>query len=238
MPHKNLVTIYGCATYQKEFLLVHEYMSNGTLAAHIDGQISESKTTLNWPNRLDIAIDIANALDHLHHNGIVHRNVKSHNIFLDINFCAKLANFHQSKKLDVETHVTRDIIGTGGYIDPELVSKGLLCVKNDVYSFGVVLCELMSSKLAEYYIQNEEEIATLLYTKVENQTLVEMLDPRLGFKSDIRINKMMADTAELAFWCLQCPQELRPDMEQVLETLNGIKQGRYEINPIQGMYKL
>jgi serine/threonine protein kinase len=214
-------------------------MSNGTLATHIQGQISESGTTLNWPNRLEIAIDIANALDYLHYHGIVHRNVKSHNIFLDINFSAKLANLHQSKKLDVEaTHVTRDLIGTGGYIDPELVSKGLLCVKNDVYSFGVVLCELMSSKLAEYYIQNEEEIATLLYTKVENQTLVEMLDLRLGFKSDIRINKMMVDTAELAFWCLQCPQELRPDMEQVLETLNGIKQGRYEINPIQGMYKL
>jgi serine/threonine protein kinase len=236
MPHKNLVTIYGCATYQKEFLLVHEYMSNGTLATHIQGQISESGTTLNWPNRLEIAIDIANALDYLHYHGIVHRNVKSHNIFLDINFSAKLANLHQSKKLDVEaTHVTRDLIGTGGYIDPELVSKGLLGVKNDVYSFGVVLCELVSSKLAKYYIQNEEEtLGTILCTKVENQALDKLLDPRLGFESDIKINKMMTATAELAFWCLQCPQELRPDMEQVLETLNGIKQGRYEINPIKG----
>ncbi|KAK2451556.1 LEAF RUST 10 DISEASE-RESISTANCE LOCUS RECEPTOR-LIKE PROTEIN KINASE 1.2 [Trifolium repens] len=235
MPHKNLVTIYGCATYQKEFLLVHEYMSNGTLATHIQGQISESGTTLNWPNRLEIAIDIANALDYLHYHGIVHRNVKSHNIFLDINFCAKLANLHQSKKLDVEaTHVTRDLIGTGGYIDPELVSKGLLGVKNDVYSFGVVLCELVSSKLAKYYIQNEEEtLGTILCKKVENQALDELLDPRFGFGSDIKINKMMTATAELAFWCLQCPQQLRPDMEQVLETLNGIKQGRYEINPIK-----
>ncbi|GAU38139.1 hypothetical protein TSUD_145160 [Trifolium subterraneum] len=100
--------------------------------------------------------------------------------------------------------------------------------------FGVVLCELVSSKLAKYYIQNEEEtLGSLLCTKVENKALVELLDPKLGFQSDIKINKMMTATAELAFWCLQCPQELRPDMEQVLEALNGIKQGRYEINPIK-----
>ncbi|XP_058722469.1 probable LRR receptor-like serine/threonine-protein kinase At1g07560 isoform X1 [Vicia villosa] len=235
MPYKNLVTIYGYSTHQKEFLLVHEYLSNGTLATHIKGQPSDSRTTLTWPNRLDIAIDIASALNYLHYKGIVHRNVKSNNIFLDINFCAKLGNFHLSKKLVVEaTDVTRDLIGTSGYIDPELVSKGLLSVKNDVYSFGVVLCELVSSMLAEYYVHNEEEsLATFLMTKVENQALVELLDPNLGFQSDVKIDKMMTATAELAFWCLQCPQELRPNMEQVLESLNGIKQGRYELSPIK-----
>ncbi|KEH26992.1 tyrosine kinase family protein [Medicago truncatula] len=235
MPYKNLVTIYGYATHQKESILVQEYVSNGTLAAHIQGRISDSGTSLTWLNRLDIAIDIANALEYLHYNGIVHRNVKSPNIFLDINFCAKVGNLYLSKKLDIgSTHATRDLIGTSGYVDPELVSKGLLGVQNDVYSFGVVLCELLSSMLAEYYIQNEEEnLATILCTKLENQTLVELMDLRLGFKSDIKITKMMTATAELAFWCLKCPQELRPNMEQVLETLHGIKQGRYEINPIK-----
>lgn len=236
MPYKNLVTIYGYSTHQREFLLVHEYLSNGTLATHIKGQPSDSRTTLTWPNRLDIAIDIASALNYLHYKGIVHRNVKSNNIFLDINFCAKLGHFHLSKKLVVEaTDVTRDMIGTSGYIDPELVSKGLLSVKNDVYSYGVVLCELVSSMLAECYVHNEEEtLATFLMTKVENQALVELLDPNLGFQSDVKIDKMMTATTELAFWCLQCPQELRPNMEQVLESLNGIKQGRYELNPIKG----
>lgn len=174
-------------------------------------------------------------MDYLHYNGIVHRNVKSNNIFLDKNFCAKVGNFHLSKKLVVEaTDVTRDLIGTSGYIDPELVSKGLLSVKNDVYSFGVVSCELVSSMLAEYYIHNEESLATFLMTKFENQALVELLDPNLGFQSDVKIDKMMTATAELAFWCLQCLQELRPNMEQVLEALNCIKQGRHELNPIKG----
>ncbi|KAJ1399252.1 Serine-threonine/tyrosine-protein kinase, catalytic domain [Sesbania bispinosa] len=238
MPHKNLVSIYGCSTHHKESLLVHEYLSNGTLAAHLQGTIAESRI-LPWLTRLNIAIDTANALDYLHYNGIIHRDVKSSNILLDINSCAKIANFHLSWKLPEgvsvdNTHVTSDIIGTCGYIDPDYVSKGFLNVKNDVYSFGVVLCELMSSKLAEYWVQSEEDsLATLLSTKVENQALLELLDPRLNFQSEIKMTQMITATAELASRCLQCPLELRPSMEQVLETLNGIKQGKYETSPMK-----
>lgn len=230
--------IYGCATHQKEYLLVHEYLPNGTLAAELQGKALE-RGILPWPTRLDIAVDTASALDYLHYNGIIHRNVKSSNIIFDRNFCAKVANFHLSRKLPegdpaYETHVTGDIIGTCGYVDPEYVLKGLLSMKNDVYSFGVVLCELVSSMLAEHWIWNEEDsLATLLSKNFENQALEELLDPRLGFQSDPKIKQMMTATAELAFQCLQCPQELRPNMEQVLQTLNGIKQGRYETNPYE-----
>ncbi|KAJ1387750.1 Serine-threonine/tyrosine-protein kinase, catalytic domain [Sesbania bispinosa] len=238
MPHKNLVSIYGEAIHQKESLLVQEYLSNGTLAAHLQGKIAESRT-LPWLTRLDIAIDTANTLDYLHYNGIIHRDVKSRNIFLDMNFCAKIANLHLSQKLPEgvpidATHVTRDIIGTCGYIDPEYVSKGFLNVKNDVYSFGVVLCEIVSSMLAEYWIQNEvDSLATILSTKVEDQALLEFFDPGLGFQSDLKIKQMMIATAELASQCLQCPLGLRPSMEQVLQTLNGIKQGKYETSPMK-----
>ena len=102
-------------------------------------------------------------------------------------------------------------------------------VKNDVYSFGVVLCELLSSTLAKDWFLNEEDnIATVLSKKMENQALVELLDRRLGFDSNLKIKQVMTATAELAFMCMKCPQELRPNTEQVLEILNGIKPGRIE----------
>ena len=102
----------------------------------------------------------------------------------------------------------------------------------------VVLCELLSSKLAKYWVLNEEEnLATLLNRKIENQALVELLDPRLGFQSNLKIKSMMTATAELAALCMQCPQDLRPNMEHVLEILNGIKQGRYETNSIKGIIR-
>ncbi|CAJ1951989.1 unnamed protein product [Sphenostylis stenocarpa] len=213
LPHKNIVSIYGYASHNEQSLLVHEYISNGNLAAHLKSE--DGNSTQSWLTRLDVAIDIANAVDYLHYYGIIHRNVKSSNILLDVNFSAKLANLHLSCKLPAgvpvyATHVTNDIIGTCGYIDPEYLKKGQLSVKNDVYSFGVVLCELLSSKLAKYWVLNEEDnLATLLSRKIER--------------------------SELALLCMKCPQELRPSMEQVLEILNGIKQGRHETNTTKAL---
>ncbi|XP_029125182.1 LEAF RUST 10 DISEASE-RESISTANCE LOCUS RECEPTOR-LIKE PROTEIN KINASE-like 1.1 isoform X4 [Cajanus cajan] len=235
LPHKNIVSIYGCASHNEESLLVHENLSNGNLAAYLQREIA-GNSTLPWLTRLDIAIDIANALDYLHYYGIIHRNVKSSNILLDVNFCAKVAGLHLSRKLPdgvpiSATHVTSDRVGSRGYIDPEYLTKGQLSVKNDVYSFGVVLCELLSSKLAKYWVLNEEDnLATLLSRNIESYALMEMFDPRLGFQSDLKTMHMMTATAELAFLCMQCPQELRPNIEEVLEILDTLKQGRYETN--------
>ncbi|RDX75588.1 LEAF RUST 10 DISEASE-RESISTANCE LOCUS RECEPTOR-LIKE PROTEIN KINASE-like 1.2, partial [Mucuna pruriens] len=240
LPHKNIVSIYGCTSHHEESLLVHEYLSNGNLAAHLQSEKDEN-ITLPWLTRLNIAIDIANALDYLHYYGIIHRNVKSSKILLDVNFCAKLANLHLSRKLPDgipvdATHVTSDRVGSSGYMDPEYLTKGQLSVKNDVYSFGVVLCELLSSMLAKCWVLNDEDsLATLLIKKVENQALVEVLDPRLGFQSNLQIKRMLTATAELAILCMKCPQESRPNMEQVLEMLDGIKQGRYETNSIKAL---
>ncbi|BAU02750.1 hypothetical protein LR48_Vigan10g027200 [Vigna angularis] len=235
LPHKNIVSIYGCTSHREEPLLVHEYLSSGNLAAHFRGEKDEN-IALPWLKRLDIAIDIANALAYLHYYGIIHRNVKSSNILLDVNFSAKLGNLHLSCKLPDgvpvdTTHVTSDRVGSSGYIDPEYLTKGQLSVKIDVYSFGVVLCELLSSKLSIFHIMNEEDnLNTLLSRKIENKTLVELFDPRLGFQSNLNIKQLMTATAELAVLCMKCPQESRPNMEQVLDILNEMKQGRYVTN--------
>ncbi|MED6217539.1 hypothetical protein PIB30_018748 [Stylosanthes scabra] len=235
LPHKNLVSFYGCAFHHKEFLLAHEYLSNGTLSAHLQREMSHS-STLHWLTRLDIAIDTANALSYLHYHGIVHRNIKSGNILLDKNLCAKLGGLHLSRKLPEgvsidDTYVTDDLVGTPLYIDPEYVSNGRFGAKIDVYSFGVVLCELISSKVAKHWEGYDgESIATILSKKIGSQDLNKVLDPRLGFQSDHKIKQMITDVAELALDCMKSPQELRPNMEQVLEILNGIREERYEAN--------
>ncbi|KAL1318494.1 hypothetical protein AAHE18_15G209800 [Arachis hypogaea] len=228
LPHKNLVSFHGCAFHHKEFLLAHEYLSNGTLASYLQLEMSQS-STLHWLTRLDIAIDAANALSYLHYHGIVHRNVKSHNILLDKNLCAKLGGLHLSRKLPEgvsidDTYVTSDLVGTRGYIDPEYVSYGRVGATVDVYSFGVYWkgCE-------------EESIATILSKKIGSQDMNKVLDPRLGFQSDHKIKQMITAVAELALECMNSPQELRPNMEQVLEILNGIRKERFEVNSEKGL---
>ncbi|KAJ1387748.1 Serine-threonine/tyrosine-protein kinase, catalytic domain [Sesbania bispinosa] len=238
LPHKNLVSIYGCAS-DEEPMLVHQYLSNGTLAGRLQCDIDES-SMVPWYTRLDIAIDTANALAYLHYNGIIHSDVKSSNILLDKNFCAKVSNFLLSMKLPEGVsanarHVTTDIIGTCGCIDPEYEQYGCLSVKNDVYSFGVVLFELISSKLVKYWEGSDgDSLATMLSRKIQNQSLEELVDPRIGFQSDPIVKQMIIAVAELATQCLQCPQELRPTMGQVLQTLHCIRQKGYEENSNKG----
>ncbi|KAK7271224.1 hypothetical protein RJT34_26946 [Clitoria ternatea] len=224
LPHKNLVSIYGYAN-DMEILVVHEHISNVTsLDAHLHGEIAESDA-LPWLTRLDIAIDTANALYQLHRHCIMHLDVNPRNIVLDMNFHAKLANFGLSWKFTKEGSVYDEqdysdhIRGTIDYLDPEFSLSGRFNGKNDVYSFGVVLCELITSRPARHWVQSGEDhpdIAALLRRKFENQSLVYLVDPKLGFQSDLKIKLMMTATAELAFQCLQCPVESRPNMEEVL----------------------
>ncbi|XLS85487.1 hypothetical protein HN51_035653, partial [Arachis hypogaea] len=103
-----------------------------------------------------------------------------------------------------------------------------ISTKNDVYSFGVVLCDLISSKLAKYWEGcDRESIAVLLGRNIENQALDKVLDPRTGFQSDHKIMQVMT-MVELALSCMGFPQELRPNMEQVLDILNGKRLERYK----------
>ncbi|KAL5161248.1 LEAF RUST 10 DISEASE-RESISTANCE LOCUS RECEPTOR-LIKE PROTEIN KINASE-like 1.4 [Glycine soja] len=166
--------IYRCASHHEESLQLTECLSNGNLAAHLRSEMDEN-ITLPWLKRLDMAIDIANPLDHLNNYGIIHRNVKSSNFLLDVNCCAKVGNLHLSQKLPDgvpvdATHVTSDRAGSSGYMGPDYLTKGQLSVKNDVYSFGVVLCELLSSKLAKDWVLNEvDNLVSILSRKIENQ---------------------------------------------------------------------
>ncbi|XP_057732492.1 LEAF RUST 10 DISEASE-RESISTANCE LOCUS RECEPTOR-LIKE PROTEIN KINASE-like 1.1 isoform X5 [Arachis stenosperma] len=235
--HKNLVTFRGYAFHHEEFLVAHEYLSNGTLAAYLECEIQHNKCTLPLLTRMEIAIDIANALSYLHKHGIIHHNINSSNILLDKNMCAKVAGLHLSRKLpeDVSVNATSivsissDLAKNCVYIDPEYVSHGRVSTKNDVYSFGVVLCDLISSKLAKYWEGcDRESIAALLGRNIENQALDKVLDPRTGFQSDHKIMQVMTAMAELALNCMGFPQELRPNMEQVLDILNGKRLERYK----------
>ncbi|MED6182856.1 hypothetical protein PIB30_032649 [Stylosanthes scabra] len=239
LPHKNVVSVYGYGSNGKEFLLAHEYVPNGTLHNHLHGRGSK-RLMLPWHTRLDIAIDIANALVYLHSNGIVHSQVTSHNILLDQNFGAKVKNCLGSWQLarDPSGFVSHDldsVQGRIGYVDPALLGGDFyLNLKNDVYSFGVVLCELLSSKPSYLRLDPDDKrdmaLATFTISKMENNALEELLDPSLGFESDPAIKKMLASVAVLAYQCLIYDVSLRPPMAQVLEGLKGIREQRRDLN--------
>ncbi|BBH02087.1 hypothetical protein Prudu_012547 [Prunus dulcis] len=146
--HKNLVSLLGFCLEQGEQILVYEYVPNGDLLDSLSGK---SGIRLDWLRRLKIILGAARGLAYLHEHAnppIIHRDIKSNNILLDKDLTAKVADFGLSKSMaDSGTdHVTTQVKGTMGYLDPEYYMTQQLTEKSDVYSFGVVMLELITAR--------------------------------------------------------------------------------------------
>ncbi|KAJ8645532.1 hypothetical protein MRB53_007280 [Persea americana] len=99
--HRNLVQLIGWCHDRGEFLLVYEFMPNGSLDAHLFG----NRSTLTWPIRYKIALGLASALLYLHEEWeqyVVHRDIKSSNVMLDSGFNARLGDFGLARITDHE----------------------------------------------------------------------------------------------------------------------------------------
>ena len=152
--------------------------------------------------------------------------MKTTNILLDENSTVKVADFGLSRLFSTDqTHVSTMPQGTPGYVDPEYYQCYRLNEKSDVYSFGVVLTELISSKEAVDITRHRHDVnlANMAVSKIQNNAVHELVDPSLGFEKDPEVKRMMVSVAELAFRCLQQEREARPSMDEIMETLKGIK---------------
>ncbi|KAK3440510.1 hypothetical protein EUGRSUZ_B00785 [Eucalyptus grandis] len=224
--HPNLVSLYGYTSrHSRRLLLVYEYVPNGTVADHIHGDLAKPSSP-PWSTRLKIAIETANALVYLHASDVIHRDVKTNNILLDENFTVKVADFGLSRLFPLNaTHVSTAPQGTPGYVDPEYHQCYQLTEKSDVYSFGVVLMELISSLPAVDIMRHHHEInlSALAINKIRSHALHELVDQNLGFDTVNRTREMITAVAELGFRCLEEVHDMRPSMEEVLDTLKEIQ---------------
>lgn len=226
--HKNLVQLLGCCLEVDDPILVYEFVPNGTLTEHL--HCEQGKGPLDWRTRCTIAADGAQALAHLHTNlqqPIYHRDVKSPNILLDLDFNCKVADFGLSRlaPFDFGTHISTAPQGTPGYVDPEYHQNFHLSDKSDVYSFGVVLIEIITAMKPVDFTRNKKEIslAALAVAKITSGCLYDIVDPRLGIGTRPRVRALVHRVAELAFRCLAHDKDARPSMAEVAEELLTIK---------------
>lgn len=151
-----------CACGSENLYLVFEYAENGSLSdclhyemAYPSSSFSRTVGLLSWKLRVQIALDVASGLEHLHNYtnpSLVHKDVKSSNILLDENFRAKVANFGMVRSASTSSpmQMTKHIVGTQGYMAPEYLEHGMVTTKIDVFSFGRVLLELLSGREATF----------------------------------------------------------------------------------------
>ncbi|KAI5078444.1 hypothetical protein GOP47_0006719 [Adiantum capillus-veneris] len=222
--HKNLVRLLGCCMDSMDPLLVFEYVSNGTLAEHLQRERGDG---LDWFTRLTIAAETADALAYLHTMDppILHRDVKSRNILLDHEYNTKVADFGLSRmgpSLSCDgSHISTIPQGTPGYLDPDYHQNFHLSDKSDVYSFGVVLIEIITAlKPVDFSRQKKEvNLAALAVAKIGGGCLDDIIDPSLQANKRSNVKAMVQRVAELAFRCLAYDKDARPPMTEVLEEL-------------------
>ncbi|GJU20232.1 putative serine/threonine/dual specificity protein kinase, catalytic domain-containing protein [Tanacetum coccineum] len=183
--HGHLVSLIGYCSEFNEMMVVYEYISGGDLAKRLHKVDGKSiRTPLSWVERLKICIGAARALDYLHtgtgvKNIIIHRDVKSSNILLDENMAAKVSDLGLSKIGPVDqscTHVSTNVKGTFGYLDPNYFMTGRLTRKSDVYSFGVVLLEVLCGRPAVDPSLDERGLVGWAQRNIKEGTLNDIID--------------------------------------------------------------
>ena len=232
--HRNVVNLLGCCLETEVPLLVYEFIPNGTLFQYIHDQNEDFPIT--WEMRLRIAIEISGALSYLHSAAsipIYHRDIKSTNILLDDKYRAKVSDFGASRSMAVDqTHMTTQVHGTFGYLDPEYFRSSQFTDKSDVYSFGVVLAELLTGEKPIRFTTLEEDksLAAYFLYAMKEERLFEILDARVmkqGGKDEI------ITVAKLAKRCLNLNGKKRPTMREVASELAGIKAGNGASNVME-----
>ncbi|KAB1200348.1 L-type lectin-domain containing receptor kinase IX.1 [Morella rubra] len=219
LKHRNLVQLIGWCHDKGEFLLVYEFMPNGSLDFHLFGE----KSLLSWALRYNIALGLASALLYLHEEWeqcVVHRDVKSSNIMLDSSFKVKLGDFGLAKLMDHELSPgTSGLAGTFGYLAPECAITGRYSKESDVFSFGVVVLEIVTGRKAVYPVENDSELGLVpwIWELFGRKELLSAVDGRLEMKFDMNQAECLM---VVGLWCAHPDRSLRPSIRQAIQVLN------------------
>ena len=141
LSHPNIVAVYDVSTSEIADYIVMELIEGITLK-----QYMEKKGVLNWKETLHFGIQIGKALEHAHSRGIVHRDIKPHNIMVLKNGSVKVTDFGIARLMSKGNTLTKEALGSVHYISPEQAKGGRIDNRSDLYSLGVVMYEMMAGR--------------------------------------------------------------------------------------------
>lgn len=226
--HKHLVGLVGYCEDEdvNEYLLVYEYMSNGSLHDHLHKMHDLSPALNSWLMRIKLALDAARGIEYLHTYAvppIIHRDIKSSNILLDGTWSARVSDFGLSLMgpNDDTSHLSLMAAGTVGYMDPEYYRLQHLTAKSDVYSFGVVLLELLTGKKAIHKDDGSggpRNVVDYALPHIAEDDFPTILDPRMPPPRPFEI-EAVTFVGYTAADCVHLEGKDRPSMTEVVGLL-------------------
>ncbi|XP_034919176.1 lysM domain receptor-like kinase 3 [Populus alba] len=237
--HSSVIKLLGATTSGNYIYLAYEYVHGANLATCLRNPQNPSYTVLSsWLSRMQIATDIANGLDYIHHcsglnSEFVHNHIKSLSILVtEDSLNAKICHFgtaelcgevvgkegSSSKNFGRSNSKVMKIEGTRGYMAPEFQASGLTTQKCDVYAFGVVILELVSGEEALRYVFDEgggvyKRISVIERARevmaVGGGELRKWVDKRMKDSYPVEVAEKML---LLGLECVDDDPEKRPDM--------------------------
>lgn len=143
LSHNNIVAVYDVARTDTQDYIVMELIDGISLKEYL-----QKKGHLSWQETVFFAQQIAKGLSHAHSRGIIHQDIKPHNIMLLRDGTVKVTDFGIARlESNQETRVVQEAIGSVHYIAPEQAKGSSIDARADLYSLGVVMYEMLTGKL-------------------------------------------------------------------------------------------
>ncbi|WOL04773.1 hypothetical protein Cni_G13495 [Canna indica] len=226
--HRNLVQLQGWCRRRGDLLLVYDYMPNGSLDKFLFCDEPHSSLTprplLSWPQRYRILRGVASALLYLHEEWehvVIHRDVKASNVLLDADFNGRLGDFGLAKLHDHGANPgTTRVVGTLGYLAPELTRTGKATTSSDVFAFGAVMLEVVCGRrpIEPKALPEELVLVERVWERWTAGKWEDVVDRRLNGEYD---REEAAMVIKLALWCSHPSAAARPKMRDVMRYLDG-----------------
>lgn len=220
--NRNLVQLLGYCRRKGELLIVYDYMSNGSLDKYL--HCGEQKPTLNWAQRFRIIKDIASGLLYLHEKWekvVIHRDIKASNVLLDSEMNGRLGDFGLARLYDHGTdQQTTHVVGTMGYLAPELISTGKASPLIDVFAFRMFLLEVTCGKrpVSSDAQGNQLVLVDWVLENWRKGSLTEAVD--MSLRGDYNVGEACL-VLKLGLLCSHPFTNARPDMQQIMQYIDG-----------------